>query len=171
MTSFKIKLQIAPNPIFRKRAVEVGLIDSEIKSIISSMFDIMYEHGAVGISANIVGVLKRIVVIDLQTKSHKDQIVMINPVITKKSQELQKFEEGSISYPGIKAMVERPKKITVEYVGINGESNILDAENWFATVIQHEVDYLDGKIFLDYVPLLRRKVLLKQIKKYSKNNR
>ena len=167
----EIRLQIAPNPIFRQKASPVKEIDSEIKHVVSSMYNIMYENGAVGIGANMVGVLKRVVVVDLQESSQKAPVTMINPVITEKSQELQTFEEGSLSYPGIKAMVERPKEIEVEYLDINGKPNSMSAEGWLATVIQHEVDYLDGKIFLDYVSPMKRKMLLKKMEKHIKNNK
>lgn len=170
MTLPEIRLQIAPNPIFRKRASTVEKIDSEIEHIVSSMYDIMYEHGAVGVGANMVGVLKRIIVVDLQETSQKNPITMINPVITAKSQEMQIFEEGSLSYPGIRAMIERPKEIEVEYMDGNGESHSMNAKGWIATVIQHEIDYLDGKIFLDYVSPMKRKMLLKKMEKYIKSN-
>ncbi len=170
MNLLEIRLQIAPNPIFRQKAAPVKEIDSEVEYIVSSMYDIMYEYGAVGIGANMVGVLKRIVVVDIQESSKKKPITMINPVITAKSQELQTFEEGSLSYPGIKAMVKRPKEIKVEYLDGNGEFNSMNAEGWLATVIQHEVDYLDGKIFLDYVSPIKRKMLLKKMEKRIKNN-
>lgn len=170
MTLLEIRLQIAPNPIFRQKAAPVKEIDSEIEHVVSSMYDIMYEHGAVGVGANMVGILKRIIVVDLQKSSKKDPITMINPVITAKSQELQAFEEGSLSYPGIKAIVKRPKEIKVKYLDGNGESNFMNAEGWLATVIQHEVDYLDGKIFLDYVSPIKRKMLLKKMEKHIKNN-
>lgn len=166
----EIRLQIAPNPIFRQKAAPVKEIDSEIKHVVSSMYDIMYEHGAVGVGANMVGILKSIIVVDLQESAPRDPITMINPVITAKSQELQTFEEGSLSYPGIKAMVERPKKIEIEYLDINGKPNSMRAEGWLATVIQHEVDYLDGKVFLDYVSPMKRKMLLKKMEKHIKNN-
>lgn len=161
-----IKLQIAPNPIFRKKALPVEKIDDEIKYIISAMFDIMYEHGAVGIGANMVGILKRIIVIDLQESSQKNPITMINPVITQKSLELQTFEEGSLSYPGIRAKIDRPREIKVEYMDNNEELSSMSADGWLATVIQHEIDYLDGRIFLDYVSPIKRKILLKKMRKH-----
>ena len=171
MKQQEIKLQIAPNPIFRKRAMRVEHVDDEIRQIVESMFEIMYENDAVGIGANMVGLLKRIIVVDLQEKRNNTPFAMINPIITFKSKEMQKFEEGSISYPGIKAMVERPDEIKVEYTDCEGEAQIMEAEGWLATVIQHEIDYLDGKIFLDYVPTVIRKILLKKMEKHLKHNK
>jgi peptide deformylase len=167
----EIKLQIAPKPIFRKRAMRVEHEDEEIKQLIESMFEIMYENEAVGIGANMVGILKRIIVVDLQEKRKSVPFAMINPIIVFKSKEMQKFEEGSISYPGIKAIVERPDEIRVEYTDCEGEAQIMEAEGWLATVIQHEIDYLDGKIFLDYVPTVIRKILLKKMEKHLKHNK
>ena len=171
MKQQEIKLQIAPNPIFRKRAMRVEHVDDEIKQLIESMFEIMYENEAVGIGANMVGILKRIIVVDLQEKRKSVPFAMINPIIVFKSKEMQKFEEGSISYPGIKAIVERPDEIRVEYTDCEGEAQIMEAEGWLATVIQHEIDYLDGKIFLDYVPTVIRKILLKKMEKHLKHNK
>lgn len=168
MTVPEIKLQIAPNPIFRKRALRVEKIDSEINHIVESMFNIMYEHEAVGIGANMVGVLKRIIVVDLQEGKRSSPITMINPVITHQSKTMQRFEEGSLSYPGIKAYIERPEKISVDYMDSAGDSHSMNAEGWLATVIQHEIDYLDGKIFLDYISPLKRKILLKKMQKHSR---
>jgi len=166
----EIKLQIAPNPIFRKRAMPVEHVDDEIKHLVESMFEIMYENEAVGIGANMVGVLKRIIVVDLQEKRNNVPFAMINPIITFKSKEMQKFEEGSISFPGIEAMVERPDEIRVEYIDCDGESQTMEAEGWLATVIEHEIDYLDGKIFLDYVPTVVRKILLKKMENHIRHN-
>ena len=171
MKQQEIKLQIAPNPIFRKRAMRVEHVDDEIKQIVESMFEIMYENESVGIGANMVGVLKRIIVVDLQEKRKSVPFAMINPIIVFKSKEMQKFEEGSISYPGIKAIVERPDEIRVEYTDCEGEAQIMEAEGWLAAVIQHEIDYLDGKIFLDYVPTVIRKILLKKMEKHLKHNK
>jgi peptide deformylase len=168
MTLPEIKLQIAPNPIFRKKALRVENIDSEINHIVESMFEIMYEHGAVGLGANMVGVLKRIIVIDLQEGKKSFPLAMINPVITHKSKTMQSFEEGSLSYPGIKAYIERPYEISVDYTDNAGDSCSMTAEGWLATVIQHEIDYLDGKIFLDYISPLKRKILLKRMQKHSR---
>jgi peptide deformylase len=168
MPLLKIELQIAPNPIFRKKAVKVDKIDPEIKRIVESMFDIMYDQGAAGLGANMVGLLKRIIVVDFQEGKKNYPLAMINPVITFKSEDLQTFEEGSLSYPGIRAYVERPKEISVEYTDCEGDQHSLDASDWLATVIQHEIDYLDGKIFLDYISPIKRKILLKKMQKSLK---
>jgi peptide deformylase len=164
----ELKLQIAPNPIFRKKAAKIDKIDNEIKQIVESMFDIMYDHGAAGLGANMVGVLKRIIVVDIQEGKKNYPLAMINPVITFKSKEMQTFEEGSLSYPGIRVYVERPNEITVDYTDLEGEQHSLDSEGWLATVIQHEIDYLDGKIFLDYVSPIRRRILLNKMQKSLK---
>ncbi len=168
MTLPEIKLQIAPNPIFRKKALRVENVDSEINHIVKSMFEIMYKHEAVGIGANMVGVLKRIIVVDLQEGKRSSPITMINPIITHQSKTMQRFEEGSLSYPGIKAYIERPAEISVDYMDSAGDLHSMNAEGWLATVIQHEIDYLDGKIFLDYISPLKRKILLKKMQKHSR---
>ena len=157
-----IKLVYAPDSIFKKKAISVNSVNAEVRNIVDSMFEIMYEHGAVGLGANMVGILQRIAVVDLQENSKKQPYVFINPKIVFSSVETQTFKEGSLSYPGIKADITRPGKIELEYLDYEGKSQVLTASGWFATVIQHELDYLDGKVFLDYLSPQKRQFLLEK---------
>ena len=162
-----VRLVYAPNSIFRKKATSVSSVNAEVRNIVDSMFEIMYEHGAVGLGANMVGVLQRIAVVDLQENGAKQPYVFINPKIVFSSIETQTFEEGPLSYPGIKADITRPGKIELEYLDYEGKSQVLTASGWFATVIQHELDYLNGKVFLDYLSPLKRNFLLKKSGMYK----
>ncbi|MDP4708934.1 MAG: peptide deformylase [Rickettsiaceae bacterium] len=160
-----IEIVYAPNGIFKKQAARVLDVDDKVRFIVDQMFNIMYQHGAVGLGANMVGILQRIAVIDLQENNTRQPYVLINPLITYASSEVQVFEEGSLSYPGIRAEITRPKHIEVEYLDYNGQKESLKASGWMATVIQHELDYLDGKVFLDYLSPLKRNILLKKMQK------
>jgi peptide deformylase len=97
-------------------------------------------------------------------------MAMINPEITEKSDEVQEFMESSFSYPGISANIIRPKKIRLSYLNIDGEKKEMEAEDFLSSIIQHEIDYLDGVIFLDYLSPLRQNMLLKKMKKFMIKN-
>jgi len=116
--------------------------------------------------ANMIGVLKRIIVIDLQENGTRKPFAFINPEIIWRSEEMQTFQEASLCFPGISANIMRPNAIKVRYLDIDGNPQELEAKGYFATVIQHEIDYLDGKVFLDYLSPLKRNALLKKMQKH-----
>lgn len=165
-----LPLVIAPDPIFRKTAEPVPVVDAEIKQLVADMFETLYAEKGLGIGANMVGVLKRVIVIDLQEDSKKSPIAMINPEIIEASVEQQTFSEASLSYPGIEAQISRARKITVRYLNENGVADERQAEGFLATVIQHEMDYLDGQVFLDHLSRLKRENLLRKYKKLRRQN-
>lgn len=161
----RLQLVIAPNPVFRQTAEPVEKVDDKTRADVAAMFDTLYREQGVGIGANMVGLLKRIVVIDLQQDAKKSPLAMINPVLTAASPETQVFEEASLSFPGISAKVTRPKEVTVNYLDAEGKTQSLDASGFLATVIQHEMDYLDGRTYLDHLSSVKRKMLLKKMEK------
>lgn len=161
----RLELVIAPNPVFRQTASPVEKVDEETRADVTAMFETLYREQGVGIGANMVGLLKRIIVIDLQQDAKKSPLAMINPVVTKASPKTQVFEEASLSFPGISAKVTRPKEVTVSYLDAEGEAQSLNAEGFLATVIQHEMDYLDGRTYLDHLSSVKRKMLLKKMEK------
>jgi peptide deformylase len=163
-----IPLIFAPHPIFKKHAKIVTDFNNDLRQLIKDMFETMYAHQAVGIGANMVGILKQIAIVDLQENGIKTPYHFINPKITYQSEETQRFTEGSLCFPGIDAEIERPAKITMSYQDEFGTKHTIKAEGWLATVIQHEIDYLNGKIFLDYLPKLKRRMLLNKLKKTVK---
>jgi peptide deformylase len=163
-----LDLVIAPNPIFKKKADPVLKFDEELRQLTNDMLETIYFEHAVGMGANMVGVLKRIAVVDLQTAGVKDPYILINPEITWRSSENQTHEEASICFPGIAAEITRALKIKVTYQDENGHPKELDAEGPLATVIQHELDYLDGKVFLDYLSKFKRDFLIKKMQKFIK---
>jgi len=163
-----LQLVYAPNKIFKEHAQPVERVDGEVRLLADKMLAILYVEGAIGLGANMVGLLKRIAVIDLQEDGVRNPRIFINPEIIWYSEETQVFEERSLCFPGIAAEVTRPKAIRLSYLDYDGKSCELEAEGFLATVIQHEVDYLDGKIFLDYLSKLKRDTLLKRMEKHMK---
>jgi peptide deformylase len=166
--NMSLQIIYAPNKIFSQRALEVEKIDDELRATIDKMFKTIKIEGAAGIAGNMVGILKRIVVIDLFPGNVSDPICMINPVITYKSEQMQVFEEASISFVGIFAKISRAAKIKVSFLDYNGKESEMEAEGYLSTVIQHEIDYLDGKVFLDHLTKMKRDLLLTKMKKYLK---
>ena len=113
-----------------------------------------------------VGALKRVIVTDV-SETTPNPIAMINPEIITKSDETQVYEEASLSFPGISAKITRPARIAVQYTDLDGKFQAMEAEGGLATVIQHEMDYLDGVVFLDYLSKLKRDSLLKKMRKFK----
>ena len=163
-----LPLTFAPDPIFSEKVALEKEVTPELTALASDLHDTIIDEKAVGISANMVGISKNIIVIDMQDENQPPHIAMINPRITKSSEETQSFTEASICFRGISAKVTRPSKITVSYLDLEGSEKTLEADGYFATVIQHEIDYLNGIIFLDYVSSVRRGLLIKKMKKHNK---
>jgi len=165
-----LKLVFGPSPIFKEIAEKVNTIDDEIISLCEGMREVLYREGAVGIAATMVGVLKRVVVVDVQENDERTPFSMINPEITWASEETQTMEEGSICFPGVSAEITRPRTIKINYLDECGEEQTMEADGYLSTVIQHEIDYLNGKTYLDYLSPMRRSLLLKRTKKYTKRS-
>jgi peptide deformylase len=156
----------APNPIFRQKAKRVEKVDERINAIIQRMLLTLKAEHAVGIAATMVGVMERIVIVQLVNQA--EPLICINPNISWRSKETQSFEEASICFPGIEAKVTRAQSIKLDYLNTKGEPETLEASDFLATVIQHEVDYLDGVIFVDYLSKMKKEMLLKKSEKHLK---
>lgn len=138
--------------ILKKKAREVEVIDEKTKVLIQDMIETMYKYDGVGLAAPQVGVLKRILVYDVdyvEDEKNKNPHVVINPVITKASKKMATAEEGCLSYPDIFGYVDRPEKITVKAFDENLKPITINAKELEAVVLQHEMDHLDGIVFLD----------------------
>lgn len=164
-----LPLVIAPDPVFRMTAEPVKVVDEETRAEVCAMFDTLYREQGVGLGANMVGLLKRIIVVDLQEGGKKAPLAMINPEITGTSEETQVFEEASLSFPGISARITRPNSIEVTYLDTDGRSQTLAATGFLATVIQHEIEYLDGRTYLDHLSTVKRNMLLKKMAKLKRS--
>lgn len=166
----KLQLVYAPNAIFRKKALPVEAVNDRVRALIDQMFEVLQIENGIGLGANMVGLLERIVVINMWERDKLLTYSMVNPEIIESSKETQVFEEASLSFPGISAKIARPKQIKVKYLDYHGNQQILEADNFLSTVVQHEIDYLDGKIFLDYLSKIKRDMLINKMKKYMKNH-
>ncbi|WP_339861617.1 peptide deformylase [Paremcibacter congregatus] len=163
-----LPLIYGPDPIFSQIALPVTSFDTDLATLTQRMIATLYQEQAVGLGANMVGSLQRIIVIDLQDNGNRTPQIFINPKITGKSAEKQCFEEGSVCFPGISAEITRAKSLTLTYQDIRGQILTLEADGYLATVIQHELDYLDGVIFLDHLSTIKRKMLLRKTQKFQK---
>jgi peptide deformylase len=158
-----------PNPIFKQKATIVTEFDDTLFKNISILQQAMKDHRAIGIGANMCGILQRIIIVpNGDDAAEGDTITMINPQITEKSAELQTCLEASLSFPGIEAQITRPEKITISYQDTEQQTHIMNASGFLATVIQHEIDYLDGIVFLEHLPKAKAQLLREKMQKYMK---
>ncbi len=144
-------------------ATKVGRVDDEIRQLIKDMAETMYAAPGVGLAATQVDVHKRVIVIDM-SDTHDQLQVFINPELVASSGEAE-FEEGCLSVPGIFDKVRRAERITVRALDANGEQYELEAEGLLAVCIQHEMDHLEGKVFVDYLSRLKQQRIVKKLKK------
>ncbi len=147
----------------------VASVTKDIRALADDMLETMYDAPGVGLAAIQIGVPKRVVVIDTARKDEeKKPEVYINPVITARSHELADYEEGCLSIPEYYENVTRPARVTVKYMGLDGKEKSVDADGLLATCLQHEIDHLDGKLFIDYLSKLKRDRVSKKFIKLAK---
>jgi peptide deformylase len=159
----------APDPRLKAVSTAVGKVDSAIRSLVDDMTESMYAADGIGLAAVQIGVPKRVIVIDLDQKDGKrNPRVFINPVILWASEEKAVFEEGCLSVPEIWDDVERPAKIKAEYLDRDGKKQILEADGLLATCLQHEMDHLEGVLFIDHLSRLKRGMAIKKLTKAKK---
>ncbi len=156
----------APDPRLKVVSEPVTAVDDEIRRLIDDMIDSMYEADGIGLAAVQIGVPKRVLVIDLDQKDGKrNPHAFINPEITWMSDELVVFEEGCLSVPEIWDDVQRPAQIKATYLDRNGKAQTLEADGLLATCLQHEMDHLEGILFLDHLSKLKRSIALRKLTK------
>lgn len=169
-----LQLITAPDPILKKRAEPVGMVDDNVRTMMDNMIETMYHDRGIGLAANQVGFLKRIIVIDLQDNDDTKRVenfyplFMANPQIIDCSKEMIKDTEGCLSVPGQKIDVLRHLSIKVRYLDYHNKEQHLEPTNWLARTIQHEIDHLNGKLLLDYLSGLKRNVALRKLIKIQK---
>ena len=160
---------VLPDQRLRAVADAIPEVDEEIKTLAKDMLDTMYDAPGIGLAAPQIGVMKRIVVMDLAGEGETpDPIVMINPEITKFSDQIQVTEEGCLSIPELYYEVERPDAVTVQYTDLDGKEVVRDADGKLAVCIQHEIDHLDGVLYIDYLSRLKRHRVIKKFDKAAK---
>ena len=165
----KKKIIIEPDPILRKKSEPVEKVDDHLRKFMREMLETMYEAPGIGLAAIQVGILKRLIVIDLARENEKkNPLFLINPEIIYRSKDTSVYEEGCLSLPGQFAEIERPSECTLKYIDFNGNKKELKADGLLATCIQHEVDHLDGILFIDYLSKLKKDMIIKKLVKQKK---
>ena len=144
-----------PDPRLRKVAAPVAVVDDSIREILDNMIETMYDAEGIGLAATQVNVHKRMLVMDI-SEDHAEPMIFINPEITVLDPEPMGYEEGCLSVPGYYEMVTRPRKVLIKALDRNGDPFEIEAEGILAVCIQHEIDHLDGKLFVDYLSALKR---------------
>jgi peptide deformylase len=162
----KLELLHFPDPRLRKKAISIGLIDVSIKSLADDLLKTMYDKSGVGLAATQVNIQQRIIVIDV-SEDRDHPRVLVNPEIIS-SEGLEQTQEGCLSVPDYFDDVERAEKIKYCYQNLEGEKIEEDADGLLSVCIQHEIDHLDGKLFIDYLSPLKRQRLMKKIEKQEK---
>lgn len=161
-----IPILIAPDPVLRRRATPVTPADGDtVRALVPRMFAAMYAAPGIGLAAPQVGVSLRLVVIDLQPEGRREPLVLVNPEILARSAETETREEGCLSLPDQYAEITRPREIRVRWQDETGACREATASGLLARCIQHEVDHLDGILFVDYLSQLKRNIILRRLAK------
>lgn len=165
-----------PHPVLLQKAERVLKVDDALRAFLDDMLETMYADKGVGLAAPQVGVSKRMIVIDTEQRDDDgnykpgNPLYLINPEIISKSEEMITFCEGCLSVPGQSADVERHQKIKVRYIDRNGTEQELEATDYPAVVLQHEIDHLDGILYIDRISRLKRNMILKKLQKMRAEN-
>ena len=164
-----MKVYEYPHPILKEKAEKVAKVDNDLRRLLDDMLETMYSAGGVGLAAPQVGISQRIVVIDAERDDEGNKpgrpLYLINPEIIEKSIEKVCGEEGCLSVPEQRAEVERFAWVKVRYLDYNGEPREMLADDFLAIVVQHELDHLDGILYIDRISRLKRSMLLKKLQK------
>ena len=156
----------APDPRLKAVSKSVDSVDAATRKLIDDMIDSMYEADGIGLAAVQIGVAQRVIVMDLDQKDGKrNPRVFVNPKIVWASEELATFEEGCLSVPEIYEDVERAAQIRAEFLDRDGVKQFLDADGMLSTCLQHEMDHLEGVLFIDHISKLKRSIALRKLQK------
>ncbi len=173
------KIITVPDPVLKQVAQPVARVDDLVRKQMDAMLQTMYDAPGIGLAANQVGLLNRVLVMDLARRKESEEgdaveppapIFMINPEIVWESEDISVMEEGCLSIPQQYADVERPAIVKVKYLGYNGEEGLLEAEGLLSHCVQHEIDHLDGVLFIDHLSSLKRNMILRRVDKLKKQN-
>ena len=160
------KILIEPDPFLRQKSQPVDKVDDSVRKLMDDMLATMYNAPGIGLAAIQVGVPKRIIVLDISKEENKKEpMFFVNPVIKNKNLKLSTYEEGCLSVPNQFAEIDRPSECIVEYLDFNGQEKLLDAKGLLATCIQHEMDHLEGILFIDYLSKLKKSMIIKKLSK------
>ena len=163
------KIVIEPDPILREKSSTLEKVDYELRSLLDDMLETMYAAPGIGLAAVQVGILKRLIVIDIsKDKEKKNPLILINPEIIFRSKNTSVYEEGCLSLPGHYAEIERPAECQIKFIDYDGKARELKANGLLATCIQHEIDHLNGVLFIDYLSKLKKDMIVKKLIKHKK---
>ena len=160
-------LHLLGSPVLRQKAAPVAAVDDAVRQLVEDLFETMRAARGVGLAANQIGVARRVAVVDVGEED-PPPLVLINPVIVERAEETETAEEGCLSIPDIFGDVKRPVRVVVEALDVNGQPQRIDAAGYKARAIQHEIDHLDGILFLDHLSAVTRGLLLAKWKKSRK---
>ena len=166
-----LPILIAPHPTLKAKAKKVAEVDDALRTLLDDMLDTMYDAPGIGLAANQIGSLQRVLVMDCGGRDEGEEprpIKLVNPEIVAVSEELSSYEEGCLSIPEQFADVERPAVVRVKYLDETGKKQEREFDGLEATCVQHEIDHLDGILFVDHLSNLKRNMLMKKLKKYLK---
>ena len=165
------KIIIEPDPILRKKCSPLEKVDDQTRKLMKDMLKTMYEAPGIGLAAIQIGILKRIVVIDIsKDEEKKSPLFLVNPEIIFRSKKTSVYEEGCLSLPGQFAEIERPAECHLKYLDFDGKTKELKADGLLSTCIQHEVDHLNGILFIDYLSKLKKNMIIKKLLKQKKTS-
>lgn len=169
-----MQIYVAPHPILKKIADPVtGGVDAGLRQLMDDMLETMYATGGIGLAAPQVGVSKRVLVMDLDQPEQGGRgqpRFFINPEITWSSEEQNTYNEGCLSLPGQYAEIERPKKIRIKFIDYDGKEQEIEADGLLATCLQHEMDHLNGVLFVDHLSTLKKDMVMRKLKKFTREN-
>ena len=157
-----------PNEILRQVSKPVQTVGNEERKLMDDMLETMYAANGIGLAAIQIGIPKRIIVMDISKDGKKNPMYFVNPIIKQKNSVNSIYEEGCLSVPNQFAEIERPNKCEVEFLDFDGKKQLLKAEGLLATCIQHEMDHLEGILFIDYLSKLKKSMIIKKLSKQKK---
>jgi peptide deformylase len=162
---------VLPDPVLRKESAPVERIDASLKRLADNMFATMYDAPGIGLAAPQVGVSRRLIVMDpTRDEEAKTPLTMVNPEILSRGSEMRVHDEGCLSIPDTTAEVERPALTCVSYLDLEGKKQEIELEGIWSTLVQHEIDHLNGVLFIDYLSRLKRDMIVKKFTKLKRTD-
>jgi peptide deformylase len=163
------KILVIPDTVLKQVSAPIARVDREVRALADDMLETMYDAPGIGLAAIQIGVAKRMITIDLaRPEEQRQPLVLINPDVIWASQDLSVYEEGCLSIPDFYEEVERPSAVKVRYTDLDGAVRDLDADGLLATCLQHEIDHLNGVLFIDHLSRLKRERVVKKFAKFAR---
>jgi peptide deformylase len=158
-----------PDSVLRKKAKPIERVDADLRRLMDDMLETMYDAPGIGLAAPQIGVSRRLIVMDpAKDEAPKTPLIMVNPEILSRSEEMRLHEEGCLSIPDFTAEIERPAKTQVAYIDRQGKKREAELEGIWSTLVQHEIDHLNGVLFIDYLSRLKRDMVVRKFTKHKR---